>query len=283
MVRSVSVYFLIHVRGGIVLTTDEKRDLGIEFSSVVTDMVELKRCNRSEQSYKKHLHYELSIGIIREGTTTVKFPDKTISFTQGDGVIIPPKLSHMCSPEDIDQWRFDMLYINPDFYGSQLKFEHAVKVGELERGMIEDFLTMLEEENDHFYIEDQLIGLLVELAEDEDDSVSDLSKKSEVVCRKLKGYIDVHFSEKLSLDMLQELFEMDRFAMIRSFGKQYNTSPMSYQLQLKVAEAKRQLRLEKPLMDICYDLGFYDQAHFTKEFQKMNGLTPMAYQKSIQG
>lgn len=252
----------------------EKRIL---FTSVVTDMVELKKCSKSPQSYKEHMHQELSVGIIREGSTTVKFPNAMIKFIEGDGVIIPPKLSHMCSPDDIEQWRFDMLYINPDFYGDNLSFDKVARLSDASQ--IENFLSILNEVQDQRYIEVQLIELLDNLSE---DSVS--SEKPIVdIEDDIKVYIENHWLEKISLDELEEVFSMNRFALIRSFRKKYNTTPMAYQLQLKMAEAKKLLAHHKSILDVCYDLGFYDQAHFTREFKKMNGLTPNAYKESIKG
>jgi AraC-like DNA-binding protein len=56
---------------------------------------------------------------------------------------------------------------------------------------------------------------------------------------------------------------------------------MAYQLQLKMAEAKKLLMQQVSILDVCYELGFYDQAHFTREFYKMNGLSPSIYQENI--
>ncbi|WKY44406.1 AraC family transcriptional regulator [Eubacteriaceae bacterium ES2] len=264
------------------MMTNEKSQCNISFSTVVSNMVELKSCKKSAQSYKKHMHHELSVGIIREGTTTVKFPEKVIRFKQGDGVIIPPKLSHQCSPEDIEHWHFDMLYIAPEFYGNTLKFDHVEKVTSEKGASIRAFIDNLATDSDHALFEEQLIRLLEQLSEAEIESETVVTKKSKIMCEELKDYIERHYLDRLTLDQLQKQFDFDKFAMIRNFGKLYNTSPMAYHLQLKVVEAKRRLKEQMPLLDVCYGLGFYDQAHFTKEFQKMNGLTPGAYQKSFQ-
>ncbi len=248
------------------------KENGIVFTSLVKDMVELKKCSRSPQSYKNHMHHELSIGIIREGSTKVSFPGETIEFVKGDGVIIPPKLSHMCSPDDVEHWRFDMLYINPRFYGQALTFEKAVRLSNPE--LIEDFLDLLNETSSQEYIEERLIELLELLSEDN----SNIESNDDSIGEQLKSYIEMHWLEKIKLE---EQFNMNRFAMIRCFRKSFNTTPMAYQLELKMAEAKKKLMQEESILDVCYELGFYDQAHFTKEFKKMNGLTPIAYQESV--
>lgn len=249
---------------------------GILFTSVVTDMVELKKCSRSPQSYKNHVHQELSVGIIREGSTTVNFPGETIEFMEGDGVIIPPSLSHMCSPDDVEHWRFDMLYINPTFYGDALIFKKAVKIPDA--FLIEEFLTLLNEVQNQRYIEGSLIELLENLSEDDYTSAA----HEETVGDNLRIYIEDHWLDKISLNELEQHFNINRFALIRIFRKTYNTTPIAYQLQLKMAEAKKLLMQHKSILDVSYELGFFDQAHFTREFKKMNGLTPSVYQESIE-
>lgn len=248
---------------------------GVHFTSVVSDMVELKKCSKSYQSYKNHMHQELSIGIIREGSTTVKFPDETIEFVKGDGVIIPPKLSHMCSPEDVEQWRFDMLYINPIFYARELVFNRAKRLTDV--SLIEEFLAIQVDKVSQGYIEESLIALLEKLSEDDG-----LKKRYENgLVEKIKSYIDEHWLDRITLEELENQFNLSKFIIIRSFGKAYNTTPMAYQLQLKMAEAKKMLIQYESTLDVCYELGFYDQAHFAREFKKMNGLSPSAYQDSI--
>ncbi|MGD9475891.1 MAG: AraC family ligand binding domain-containing protein, partial [Eubacteriaceae bacterium] len=189
--------------------TSETTRHHISFSTVVTNMVELKRCKKSAQSYKKHMHHELSVGIIREGTTTVKFPEKVIQFNQGDGVIIPPKLSHQCSPEDIEHWQFDMLYIAPEFYKNTLKFDHVEKVTSEKVILIRAFIDNLATDADQALFEEQLIKLLEQLFKAGIESEPDLTKKSKIMCEELKDYIELHYLDRLTLDQLQKKFDFD--------------------------------------------------------------------------
>jgi AraC-like DNA-binding protein len=49
-----------------------------------------------------------------------------------------------------------------------------------------------------------------------------------------------------------------------------------FQFSLKLIGQKNQ-----PLTSIAYDCGYFDQAHFIKDFKSFTGLTPSAYQKNI--
>ncbi|MGD1815824.1 MAG: AraC family transcriptional regulator [Pleomorphochaeta sp.] len=249
----------------------------VDFLKIIDGCVELKSCSNTKQCDKKHLHHELSIGFIREGSTTVVLGDKTITFEKGDGVIIPPFLSHLCTPDDLENWGFDMLYINPVFYEKFLNFNSAEKINKKDAIVIDKFIKSINPEDSDIVNEEKLIDLLICLNELIEKVADDIDNKAFVV----KEFIDKHFKEKLSLDMLEKEFNKTRFQIIREFKKQYNTTPMAYQLQLKVSKAKQYLHEGISVLDICDLLGFYDQAHFIREFKKMNGVTPQKYLDKI--
>jgi len=253
------------------------REKYVNFLEIVPGYVELKSCGNIKQCDKKHLHHELSIGFIREGSTTVILGEKTITFKKGDGVIIPPFMSHLCSPDDFKHLGFDMLYINPLFYEKFLDFSTAEKIDEKDAFIIDKFIKSINPKDNDSVNEEKLIDLLISL----NDLIIKPSEENKSKAFVIKEFIDNHFKEKLSLDMLEKEFNKTRFQIIREFKKQYNTTPMAYQLQLKVSKAKQYLQDGMSVFDICDLLGFYDQAHFIREFKKMNRVTPQKYLDKI--
>ena len=83
------------------------------------------------------------------------------------------------------------------------------------------------------------------------------------------------------LDGLTELFGVNKYAIIRKFKDIYHTTPGAFQLQLRVAHSKTMLAGGRSVQDVVCAMGFYDQAHFIREFKKMNGITPSSYQKLV--
>lgn len=254
---------------------------GIDFTRVIIDGVELKSCKLSHQSYKKHLHHELSLGIIREGKTTVDFGTSKFTFAKGDGVIIPSRMSHLCSPEDVEDWRFDMLYIDQEMFADKLEFLKVVKLSGKHVDKVDEFIQLLDIEQNPEVIEEKMIDLLIVLEEETQGVARITTEQEKFSGLDIKEFIESKYDSKINLDELQRSFNTNKYALIRIFKKEYNTTPIAYQLQLKVAEAKRCLAKGMDVFDICNNIGFYDQAHFIREFHKMNGLTPNAYIKKL--
>lgn len=261
---------------------EDKKKKRLEYNRSIVDGVEIKCISRTNQCYKKHLHNELSIGVIEEGSTQVILGEDSYHIKTNEGVLIPPLMSHMCSPVDINFWEVIMLYIHPKYYEDVIHFNHAAKLTGKNLKIFMQFVEGLKRETDVVSLESMLIELLLQL----ETSTQKLEfervrseEKSEAV--KIKDYIINHFTEEISLDLLENHFGINKFMIIRQFKKRYNTTPRAYQLQLKTAEAKSSITKGEDILDILNRIGFYDQAHFIREFKKMHGISPFAYQESI--
>ena len=255
---------------------DEKK---IIFEKTILPGVEIKRCTNTHQSYKNHLHRELSLGYILRGRSIVEFGGNTYVFAKGDGVVIPPMLSHMCSPDDPDNWENIMLYIDLSYYGNSLLFTKAAKITPENLAALIYFTESLETGEDAQSLDARLAELLADVEQATQPDVQDASDVSDKM-RCVYEYIKAHYSENITLTLLEEIAGLNKFALIRGFKSIYNTTPAAFALQVKVSEAKKMISQGYDVMDACMQAGFYDQAHFIREFKKMTGITPSEYAKS---
>ena len=249
------------------------------FEKTILPGVEIKRCTNTHQSYKNHLHRELSLGYILRGSTVVEFGGNTYIFAKGDGVVIPPMLSHMCSPDDPTDWEVIMLYIDLSYYGDSLHFTRAAKITSGNLAALIDFTESLEAGEDVQSLDARLAEILADVehaTQPDAQDVADVSDRMQCVY----DYIKEHYAENITLAQLEEVAQLNKFYLIRSFKSIYNTTPAAFALQVKVSEAKKMISSGMDVMDACMEAGFYDQAHFIHEFKKMTGITPSEYAKS---
>jgi AraC-like DNA-binding protein len=258
-----------------------EKDRHMEFSRSIIEGVEIKLCRNDPHAYKPHVHNELSLGYIVEGSTDLTVSDRTIHYESGDGVIIPPLMTHRCVPNDINHWAYVMLFVDPVYYGDLVSFNQAKKLTGNQLQKLIRFIEQLLTEKILDTSENILIELLLEFGE-KDSSEITTTDTSDIV-KTIHDYILDHVNDVITLDKLQQITGLNKFSIIRNFKKLYVTTPAAYHLQYRVAEAKRLLSKGTDVFEICEELKFYDQAHLIREFKKMYGITPGTYIDQVKG
>jgi len=64
------------------------------------------------------------------------------------------------------------------------------------------------------------------------------------------------------------------YHLARTFRAEIGMPPSTYQRQLRVRRAVQQLRDGVPAARVAADCGFADQAHLTRHFKRLVGVTP---------
>lgn len=82
-----------------------------------------------------------------------------------------------------------------------------------------------------------------------------------------------------SIDQLSQQIALSRRQFERKFREEVGLSPLQVKQFHRIRRARQiiMLRPETPLVNVAYDVGFYDQAHFNRHFQKITGQTPGQY------
>ena len=76
---------------------------------------------------------------------------------------------------------------------------------------------------------------------------------------------------------LEAVTGLTRYDLARQFRLRYGTSPYRYLLMRRLDEARRLIARRRPLADVALEVGFADQAHFTRVFKATYGVTPARY------
>ena len=80
---------------------------------------------------------------------------------------------------------------------------------------------------------------------------------------------------------LAALAGLSPFHFQRAFKAAHGISPHQWRMALRLAEAKRRLALGEPAADVAAAVGLTDQAHLTRRFAGMYGVTPSRYQRQL--
>ncbi|MDO4275715.1 MAG: response regulator [Eubacteriales bacterium] len=164
-------------------------------------------------------------------------------------------------------------------------------------------------------IRNQFIGLLksmgyehTEKTEKNMDSIYDNSNEAEVLFRHIfntistvyervinqrkmqvqkpvnqaKEYIDHHYGETLSLDIVGSVIGLNPAYLSSLFKKETGMSFADYIVTVRIKEAQKLLlQTEDSLSDIAEKVGYNDPKYFSKTFKKEVGMKPSDYRKLL--
>jgi len=89
--------------------------------------------------------------------------------------------------------------------------------------------------------------------------------------------------ENFGLCDLSRLTGLSAFHLVRTFKKAVGLSPVAYRNQRRIVAARQRLVDGQPTAQVALDLGYADQSHFTRHFQRIVGASPQRYARGIGG
>jgi AraC-like DNA-binding protein len=223
------------------------------------------------------------IGLIRQGRGEFIFGDTIIPIVEGQLFLIHPGKIHSGKPDETIGWTVDTIAIKKEFVEElispnlQITFpEFVIDDADLKKDFT-DALDLLANYQSSLEYEGRLYLLLVELIRRRATILqnSDSKEKSTDAVERATAFINKNFKTSFSLDELADQSYLSKFHLLRLFKSKVGLTPYSYQIQLRLNEARRLIFEDKSLSEVAYELGFSDQAHFTNTFKKhANGANP---------
>lgn len=95
----------------------------------------------------------------------------------------------------------------------------------------------------------------------------------------IKEYIDMHYTEQISLTVLAEKFNFSISYLSTLFKKHYHIAPSEYIIDLRMSRAKLLLAdsSNSSIREVAYSVGYSDPYYFSRLFKSSTGMTPSQY------
>ena len=120
-------------------------------------------------------------------------------------------------------------------------------------------------------------------------------KQNELHINKISGYIKkyklfaeslqfiyAHYNEKITVYEISKHINMSYSAYDRLFKEILGISPIQFIIQYRLSRAKYLLEYSSlTIIEIAMQTGFYDSAHFNKQFLKQEGVRPSIYREKF--
>ncbi|WP_186159447.1 helix-turn-helix transcriptional regulator [Burkholderia gladioli] len=92
--------------------------------------------------------------------------------------------------------------------------------------------------------------------------------------RLAREFLDARLDQQVHLEEIAGAAGLPVFRLFRAFERHLGMTPHAYQRQARVRAAIALIRLGRPLGEVAAASGFADQAHLTRSFRRMMGVTP---------
>ncbi|MCK1822693.1 AraC family transcriptional regulator [Streptomyces sp. XM83C] len=97
------------------------------------------------------------------------------------------------------------------------------------------------------------------------------------LARRLRELLDARVAEGVTLEEASAVLRAHPAHLVRAFSGAYGIAPHQYLTSRRVERARRLLLDGVPPGETAVAAGFYDQAHLTRHFRRLVGVTPGRY------
>lgn len=137
-------------------------------------------------------------------------------------------------------------------------------------------------------IHEKLSSLLILLMEDawtgkKYISETDSTVSSAADIQQVKEYLDLNFTQKITLDDLASRFFINKYYLLTLFKERYGVTINAYLNQVRVTYVKQQLRFtEKTVEHLAAELHV-EPGYLSRLFKKVEGMSPSEFRKKWKG
>ncbi len=259
--------------------------------------------NTEADSFDNHYHNCIEIIYMQENDCLVKLPTKDIPITSGDIIIIPPYMMHQVEgSKQVQQFVLLLdveLLIYFGMYASSTSSindillcnkDNCPHIYNAVRNNIIDMINSYFANEDYWQLEVyshflQLISILGKNGS-LSESVNVVKKTSGTKehydkFAELLQYIELNFSEPITLDSISSHVGFSKYHFIRLFKEYTGTTFYDYLTSKRIQHAKDLLGGTLGITDIAFSCGFNNQTSFCRSFKKEVGMTPTEYRQTV--
>jgi AraC-like DNA-binding protein len=252
--------------------------------------LELLRAHFVGFTFSPHAHEEFMIVVTEGGTGLPRFWRAEHRINPGDVFVLSPGEVHGGGPAKESMWRYRSFYppaalmrrVVQELTGDDRGVPHFAEDVVCDPAIatiLQQAHAALEEPISILECESRLLEALASLvARHTASKVSahevGLEHRS---VKRAKEYLETLPNENVSLDTLAREAGIGPFHLCRVFRRETGLSPHAYQIHMRTRLAKSLLMKGIPISQVAAEAGFADQAHLTRHFKRMFGVTPGRY------
>jgi len=248
--------------------------------------------------YFWHYHPEYEIVFVRKGSGKLHIGEHLKNYEEGELVFIGPDLPHTGFGYGvIGEHEEIVVQLREDFLGEEFmqkpELQHIRKLFErAKQGLsfhgksrkivatkLQKMLTF-----SHFERLVELLNIFDLLAKTTEFSVLnaadkrfDFNHKDEDRINKVYEYVEQNYQKNIDIQAVADLANLTVPSFCRYFKKISHITYTDFVNEYRINQACRLLFENKPIADICFEVGFNNISHFNKTFKQLKGVSPREY------
>ena len=255
---------------------------------------ELLKGRFADFSYDVHTHDTACFALLTHGAIRIRMRGQEIIARKGDLYAIEADEPHAGSPLDEAGWKQRTLYVDSRFLRSLVGDERTRGSLDMRGPILRDakLASMLyavhycsQTQGPRLQREELYLTFAARLIERHVENAArsvESSDSEERAIKTAREFIDQSIDRNISLTQIADAAGLPALRLYRAFEKSTGMTPHAYQRQARVKLAAKLIRARRPLGEVAFATGFADQAHLTRWFRRMLGVTPGNYQQAMQ-
>lgn len=255
--------------------------------------IETLRAHFEGHAYDPHWHDVYLVGATEAGVQQFRCRGQRNVSTPGQAFLLTPGEIHDGDAPEAEGFTYRTMYIEPQWFERWLTrlVEDAPSAGEpmFDATMASDVrlvaaidraVQVLHDGELRMMRHAALDDLLLALGRHVNWQLpSDTSMHEPLLATRARDYLQAHVTEDIGLDDLANALGVSRFRVARVFKAAYGMPPHAWLVQLRLVRARRRLMAGEEPADTAAALGFADQSHLGRWFQRAYRLSPAAYRR----
>jgi AraC-like DNA-binding protein len=265
----------------------------IELKQDPTSGIETVRAHFEGHAYDPHWHDSYLVGITEQGLQQFNCRRQQHNSTPGKVFLLEPGDIHDGTAPQAGGFTYRTLYLDPNWLDRELRaqFEDtpdntqlsfAATLAEDPRLAIATASAFEAMHHDELRIVRQtaLDHLLANLTSHlRWRTVLNPDPRLPLVAQRARDYLHSHLHQDIGLDDLAQVTGVDRFRLSRAFKAAFGMAPHAYLIQLRLTRARLLLARGELPVNVAAALGFADQSHLGRWFQRAYRMTPADYRR----
>jgi AraC-like DNA-binding protein len=251
--------------------------------------LEILSCDAYKDAFPEHYHEQFVITLVLAGTEQFSTRQSGFYAPTGSISIVHPNEVHSCVSLHATGLSFCTFYVSADFMcwlnnGKMPYFNHRV----IEDGFLFDrFYRMrqwLAAQTDAPINAGPLLGLVLHdliVKYAHDGHLLTDSQQSMRLLTELKHAAECSDTDSFSLEKAALSMGLDKYKFLRLFKQFTGLTPNNYIIFQKVEASKKKLLTASSMIEVAYEMGFYDTSHFYRHFKRFTGVTPLQYRQAL--